>query len=95
MARKPEKDAVAQPAQGERDSFGLLVGWAHHAQSDKIDLKLQTVANSSALSREQIDNHHIVMTKQQATVLANYLFTITNQTPPRRRGGRLARWFGV
>lgn len=95
MARKSTKDAEARAETAERDSFGLLIGWAHHGQSDKIDLKLQTVANSNALAREQIENHHIVMTKQQATVLANYLFTITGQTPPRPRRGRLARWFGL
>lgn len=79
----------------ERDIYGVLVGWTHSEFANKLDLRLQTVQNSTALSQSEIDSHHIVMTPQQATLLANYLFTVTNQTPPRRaKRGLLARWLG-
>lgn len=79
----------------DRDTFGVLVGWTHTEFANKLDLRLQTVKNSSALSQDEIDNHHIVMTMQQATLLANYLFNLTGQTPVRRsKQSFLARWLG-
>jgi hypothetical protein len=83
---------------GERarseESFGVLVGWAHHAFSGKLDLTLQCVQSSRLQDRREIDDHHIVMTPQQAAVLANYLYQISGQTPPEPRKGLLRRLLG-
>jgi hypothetical protein len=83
---------------GERtrseESFGVLVGWAHHAFNDKLDLTLQCVQSSRLQDRREIDDHHIVMTPQQAAVLANYLYQISGQTPPEPRKGLLRRLLG-
>lgn len=84
MAKTPNRD----------DIFGLLVGWTHNSIGDKIDLRLETVPNSHALVRKDIESTHVVMTHQQAAVLANYLFRITDQTPPLPKRGKLRRWFG-
>jgi hypothetical protein len=87
----------ASPADSpvDRDSYGVLVGWTHGRFDGRIDLRLQTAPSSGALAKGEIDNCHIVMTPSQATLLANYLFTITDQTPPpQRKRGRLAKWFG-
>ena len=79
----------------DRETYGVLVGWSHAEFSDKLDLRLQTAQSSGRLAHGEIDNLHVVMTPQQATQLANYLFTVTHQTPPRApRRGVLARWFG-
>lgn len=80
--------------ESERESYGVLVGWSHHTMGNRIDLKLQSVQSTRNLKQDEIDEHHFVMTREQATVLANYLFKITEQTPPRPRRGLLARWFG-
>jgi len=77
----------------DTDSYGVLVGWTHHPMGSKLDLRLQCVQSTRALKREEVDSHHVVMTREQAAVLANYLFEITQSKPPRRRG-LLARWFG-
>jgi hypothetical protein len=90
----PEKDAgVTDSAHGE-ENYGVLVGWRHRDSDGRIDLQLETVFNPDALAQHRIDTHHIVLTHQQATILANYLYTITGQTRPGPRRGRLTRWFG-
>jgi hypothetical protein len=78
----------------DHDSFGALVGWNHVEFDGKLVVRLQTVPDPGSLRRKVVDSHHIMLTANQATLLANYLLTITQQTPPRRRKrGRLARWF--
>ncbi|NOU03470.1 MAG: hypothetical protein HOO94_07480 [Novosphingobium sp.] len=76
------------------ESYGVLVGWSHGAIGTRLDLKLQCVQSTRRKERGDVDLHHVLMTREQATILANYLFHLTEQTPPppRRRG--LARWFG-
>jgi hypothetical protein len=76
------------------ESFGVLVGWAHHAFGGKLDLTLQCVQSTRRDDRREIDDHHIVMTPQQAAVLANYLYQISGQTPPEPRKGLLRRLLG-
>ena len=78
----------------DHDTYGILVGWSHHEAAGKFDLRLETAQSTGRLVQGDVETLHVIMTRQQATVLANYLFQITAQTPPRRRGF-LARWFGV
>ena len=79
----------------DHDTFGVLVGWTHSEFAQKFDLKLQTVQATGRHARADVDTFHIVMSPEQATLLANYLFTVTAQTPPqRRKRGLWARWFG-
>jgi hypothetical protein len=77
-----------------QESFGVLVGWAHHAFGERLDLTLQFVQSTRREDRREIDDHHIVMTPQQAAVLANYLFQISGQTPPEPRKGFWRRILG-
>lgn len=83
------------PQNENSESYGVLVGWSHHAFQDKLDLRLQTVQSTRKLERDEIDAHHLVLTREQAAVLANYLFKISGHTPPAPRKSRLARWFGT
>jgi len=76
------------------DTYGVLVGWKHSEFADKLDLSLQTKLASGHLASNDVETFHIVMTQQQATVLANYLFRITEASRPEPRKGRLRRWFG-
>jgi hypothetical protein len=77
-----------------RESFGVLVGWAHHAFGGKVDLTLQCVQSTRREDQREIDDHHIVMTAQQAAVLANYLYQISGQSPPEPKKGLLRRLLG-
>lgn len=78
----------------DEESYGVLIGWSHHAFQDKLDLRLQCVQSTRKLERDEVDSHHVVMTREQAAVLANYLYKISGHTPPSPRKGVLARWFG-
>lgn len=71
----------------------MLAGWTHSEFSGRLDLRLQTVRSNWRDAPEHVASHHIIMTKNQAAVLANYLFQIAGQSPPRRRG-LLGRLFG-
>jgi hypothetical protein len=79
----------------DRNDYAVLVGWTHSEFADKLDLRLQTVQSTRHLQHGEVDNHHVVMTPNQAVLLANYLFEVTGQTQPSPRRGRLARWFGA
>ena len=90
------EDASHQEAvQGNEiaETFGVLAGWTHSEFSGRLDLRLQTVGSSRCDAPDVVDAHHFVMTKNQAAVLANYLFHIAEQSPPPRRG-LLKRLFG-
>jgi hypothetical protein len=78
----------------DHNTYGILVGWTHSEFADKLDLRLQTTRAAGRLAHSDVENLHVVMTPQQAALLANYLFTITQQTPPKPpRRSLLARWF--
>lgn len=47
----------------EKESFGVLVGWDHHAVGPKLDLTLQCTHSNRCADRRGVDDHHIVMTR--------------------------------
>ena len=77
-----------------QESFGVLVGWAHHGTGEKLDLTLQCVKSTRRQDPAAIDDHHIVMTPSQAAVLANYLLQISGQRPPAQRKSLFRRLLG-
>jgi BarA-like signal transduction histidine kinase len=81
-------------ATNNHESFGVLVGWAHHGSAGRLNLTLQCVQSTRRDDARAIDDHHIVMTPSQAAVLANYLFQISGQAPPEPRPSLLRRLFG-
>ncbi len=85
----------AAGAQTVNESYGALVGWAHSEFKDRLNLKLQCIGSTRLASADDVDSHCFMMTKTQAAVLANYLYQISGQTPPRRRRrGWLGRLLG-
>lgn len=84
---------MAEDARGQ-ESYGVLVGWAHYSINDRLDLKLQCIDSTRRSDRRELDDHHIVMTPQQAAVLANYLYQISGQTPPDQKKGFFRRLLG-
>jgi hypothetical protein len=73
----------------DRDRYDVLVGWKHTTFDDRLILHLQTMQAASS-----VETSHVVMTAQQATVLANYLLKAAGASPPPRPRSRLERWFG-
>ena len=77
----------------DRDKYDVLVGWKHTAFEHRLILHLQTM-EAAEKAAGNVETSHIVMTAQQATVLANYLLKISGASPPPRPRSRLQRWFG-
>ena len=67
------------------ESFGALVGWAHHDAGDRIMLRLESVQSSEAAKKLDPDLFRVLMTKQQAAILGNYLLQLSGQPPIARR----------
>lgn len=78
----------------DKESYGVLISWGLRSLGSKLDLKLQCAGSTRCEDRTALDDHHIVMTREQAAVLANYLYEVSGQTPPRARRSLLGRWFG-
>jgi len=78
----------------ENESYGVLVSWGLQTLGPKLDLKLQCAGSTRCEGRGALDDHHILMTREQAAVLANYLYEVSGHTKPRPRRGLLGRWFG-
>jgi len=72
------------------ESFGALVGWTHHDAGERIMLRIESVQTSDAAKQHDPDLFRVLMTKQQAAILGQYLVRISGQTPmvPKKRG-----WF--
>lgn len=85
-----EEKRIAAPPAGENTAAncdGVLVGWAHNEFSGRIGLRLQTARSVRNGSPDEVHQHHLIMTRNQATLLAQYLLGVTGQEAmkPRRR----------
>jgi len=76
---------------GPPDQFGALVGWAHENLGDRVMVMLQSTRRSGLGAGDPVDEFRYFMTKNQAVVLANYLYGISGRLPPTKRR---SRWFG-
>lgn len=57
-----------------------LVGWRHRDLAHGIELELQSAHSRIGLENDQIASTHILMTRNQALLLARYLLGVTGQT---------------
>jgi hypothetical protein len=70
------------------EHHGALVGWTYEDLGERVMVCLQSKRSGSAAG--EADEVRYLMTKNQAAVLANALFTMSGRIPaPKRR-----RWFG-
>lgn len=77
------------------ESHGALVGWTHHEAGDRLMLRLESVRSMEAAERRDPDLFRILMTKQQAAVLGNYLTQLSGQSAVNsRERGWFRRLFG-
>lgn len=62
------------------EGTGVLVGWSHQDWGNKVILAVETVHDRKAAPEPDV--LHIFMTKNQAAVLADYLFKASGRLPP-------------
>lgn len=86
--------ASTAPGGDPHELSGVVIGWDHRAFAGNIDLTVQSTTKSHP-SPAEVDRHHLLMTRNQALLLAHYLLRLTGHQPPApRRRGLLARLFG-
>lgn len=72
---------------------GVVIGWNHQSISRNIKLTVQSTLHPSP-TPDAVDTHHLLMTRNQAMLLANYLMGLTGQqSPVPRRRSWLQRLF--
>lgn len=73
-----------------------VVGWVHHPLPQGIELQVQTTPSAFALDNHQIATTRLVLTRNQALLLASFLLNVTGHSaedvPDQTRSRRL-RWF--
>ncbi|MBB5685770.1 hypothetical protein [Sphingobium boeckii] len=69
----------------EAYQFHALVGWTHNAMPNGIHLRIQSTRSNIALENDQLVSHDLVMTRNQALLLAQYLLDVTGQGIPKPR----------
>ena len=80
------------PAQNP-ETYGVLVGWSHSPCGGGINLRVQSAQTQVDLREGRIDAHHLLMTRNQALLMAHYLLETTGQTldiPQKPQGWRAA-----
>ena len=81
--------------EGTLDNHGALVGWTHIDNADRIMLRIESVQSSDQVERRDPDLFRVLMSKQQALVLGNYLIQVSGERPVHyRQRGWLRRLFG-
>jgi hypothetical protein len=75
-----------QPVGAKRKSDAqmplALVGWTHIEMPNGIDLRMEFARSRLALDNDMIEQQDVVMTRNQALLLARYLLKVTGQTLP-------------
>jgi hypothetical protein len=72
---------------------GVVIGWKHRAFARNIHLTVQSTSKSRP-TPDAVDIHHLLMTRNQAVLLANYLMRATGNELPTRRRNLWQRLFG-
>ena len=65
--------------------FGALVGWDHQDLGDRVMVRLQSTQTPDLGADKSLDEFRYFMTKNQAVVLANYLYAISERLPQAKR----------
>ncbi|WP_052130107.1 hypothetical protein [Sphingomonas sp. 35-24ZXX] len=75
-----------QPSGAKQKSGELppiaLIGWTHRELPNGIDLRIECARSRIALENDVIEHRDIVMTRNQALLLARYLLKVTGQSLP-------------
>lgn len=61
----------------------VLVGWTHSELGSNIELRVQSARSRFALENNEYETRGVMMTHNQALLLAKYLLDATHQTLPK------------
>lgn len=81
--KTPPKEKISGRPEIAEAPYGALVGWASDDLGDRIRLRMQST-RTTPNSRADVEEFHYYIGKDQAAVLANFLFRVSGQTAPDR-----------
>ena len=88
------QEGAAMQDEGPAD-VGALVGWTAERSGGRVTLRLQTVTRPPPHAPGDVRSTYVVMDRNQAVQLGNFLFDMVEQQRPlREKRGWLARLFG-
>jgi hypothetical protein len=61
----------------------VLIGWTHAEVGSNFELRLQSARSRFALDNNEFETRGVMMTRNQALLLAKYLLDATKQTLPK------------
>ena len=77
------------------DNHGALVGWSHQDLGDRIMLRVESFEGHEPIAGRKPDIMRIVMTKNQAGILGEYLARASGYSSARtKKPGFFARYLG-
>lgn len=77
---KDEFQPIGNQQKIDQETPRALVGWTHLDMPSGIALRTECARSRFALDNNMIEQHDIVMTRNQALLLARYLLKVTGQT---------------
>lgn len=77
---KDEFQPVGNQREIDSEAPCALVGWTHLDMPNGIDLRMEFARSRFALENRLIEQRDIVMTRNQALLLARYLLKVTGQS---------------
>ena len=81
--------------QTRKEHCGALVGWSTNAIGNRMTLRLQSVTKPPPHHSADVHSQYLVLDKNQAVQLGNYLLEMADTSaPPRGARGLFARLFG-
>jgi hypothetical protein len=63
----------------------VVVGWTHWSAPSDIRLNIQTTHSRTAYENGDVETRQILLTRNQAMLLAHYLVNVTDQRLPSKR----------
>ena len=85
---------VGKPSESDPDrDYGVLLGWKSAPAGNRFMLTMQSTRETPK-GPEDVREFRYFITKQQAVLLGNYLYTIAGETAPvRKKRGLIERLF--
>ncbi|WP_128892413.1 hypothetical protein [Erythrobacter sp. HKB08] len=76
------KKAAPKKEEPAETPYGVLVGWATDDLGSRLRLRMQST-RSTPKSPDDIEEYHYYLDKDQAVLLANFLFRVSGHTAPK------------